>query len=91
MHNAMPQVSGHLPNKPNLKGELKGRRRKSKAHPAFGIILSPDAERYQLPPTNGYFLVPKLSLRTIYLPAKLNWAIIFVPKCNLGTRWEMMV
>jgi hypothetical protein len=28
--------------------------RESEAHPAFGIILSPDAERYHLPPTHGY-------------------------------------
>jgi hypothetical protein len=28
--------------------------RESKAHPAFCIIASPDAERYQLPPIQGY-------------------------------------
>ena len=28
--------------------------RESEAHPAFGIIPSPDAERYHLPPIQGY-------------------------------------
>ena len=28
--------------------------RESEAHPAFRIILSPDAERHHLPPTQGY-------------------------------------
>jgi hypothetical protein len=28
--------------------------RESKAHPAFCIIPSPDAERHHLPPTQGY-------------------------------------
>jgi len=28
--------------------------RESKAHPAFCLILTPDAERYRLPPIPGY-------------------------------------
>jgi hypothetical protein len=32
-----------------------------------------------------FFLVPKLCLGTPFIKAKLSLAIIFVPKCNLGT------
>jgi len=36
--------------------------------------------------TRAFFLVPKLSLGTPCLSAKLSLATIFVPKYNLGTR-----
>jgi hypothetical protein len=49
--------------------------RESEAHPAIGIIPSPDPEGV---------LVPKLGLGTPAL-AKLSLASFFVPKCNLGT------
>ena len=38
-----------------------------------------------LPGCSYVFLVPKLSLGTPLITAKLSLALIFVPKCNLGT------
>jgi len=43
------QLSAQLPNK-----RRRAVGRESEAHPAFRIIPSPDAERYHLPPIQGY-------------------------------------
>ena len=39
----------------------------------------------------GFFLVPKLCLGMPFTTAKLNLALLFVPKCNLGTSFEQGV